>query len=148
LACQTALGTALMVTRGYAAPEVELTYSRAQEICQKGGDAPQLFSALWGVWYFYAWDADLYRVKGEFMLLQGAEEPDVEACFHTALEIAQRQGAKSYELRAAMSLARLWQCQGKRAAARQRLSEVYGWFTEGFDTADLQEAKALLEALG
>ena len=381
LACQTALGTALMVTRGYAAPEVELTYSRAQEICQKGGDAPQLFSALWGVWYFYAvrpeeqkavelatqlftlaqrahdstllmiahralgtsligqgelvqglehlrqglvlyhpqqhralafvygqdigvickqwsawalwllgypdqalqmtretlqraqevahlltlaysttfsatfhqfrretarakelaesalrlatdqefgvfialaqivlgevvepgeleegiaqtregiaafqatgaelllpfyltqlaeaygkvtqtdaglealdealaiverggehtWDADLYRVKGELMLLQGAEEPDVEACFHTALEIAQRQGAKSYELRAAMSLARLWQRQGKRDAARQRLSEVYGWFTEGFDTADLQEAKALLEALG
>ena len=52
LACQTALGTALMVTKGYAAPEVEQTYSRAQEICQKGGDAPQLFSALWGVWYF------------------------------------------------------------------------------------------------
>jgi predicted ATPase len=96
----------------------------------------------------HTWDADLYRVKGDLMLLQGAEEPDAEVCFYTALEIAQRQGTKSYELRAAMSLARLWQRQGKRDAARQRLSAVYGWFTEGFDTADLQEAKVLLEALG
>jgi predicted ATPase len=96
----------------------------------------------------HTWEAELYRVKGELMLLQGAEEPNAEACFHTALEVARRQGAKSYELRAAMSLARLWQRQGKRDAARQVLAEVYGWFTEGFDTADLQEAKALLEALG
>jgi predicted ATPase len=380
LACQTALGTALMVTRGYAAPEVEQTYSRAQELCQQGGEAPQLFSALWGVWYFYAvrpdvpkaielatqlftlahrvhdstllmiahralgsnlivqgkllqgleqmrhgsalyhpqqhralafvygqdigvicqqwsawalwllgypdqalqmtretlqraqevvhpltlayattfsaifhqfrretarakelaesalrlatdqgfdvflalaqtvlgevvehgeieegiirtregiaafqatgaelflpfhltqlaeahgkveqvdaglaaldealaivdrggehtWDADLYRVKGELMLLQGAGEPDVEACFYAALEVAQRQGAKSYELRATMSLTRLWQQQGKRAEAHELLAPVYGWFTEGFDTLDLQEAKALLDAL-
>jgi len=62
--------------------------------------------------------------------------------------VAHRQQAKSWELRAAMSLSRLWQRQGKRDAARQVLSEVYGWFTEGFDTADLQEAKELLEALG
>ena len=61
--------------------------------------------------------------------------------------MARRQQAKSLELRAAMSLARLWQRQGKRAAARQLLAEVYGWFTEGFDTADLQEARALLDAL-
>jgi predicted ATPase len=71
-----------------------------------------------------------------------------EACFVRALDIAHRQQAKSYELRAAMSLGRLWQHQGKRAAAYDLLAPTYGWFTEGFDTADLQEARALLEALG
>jgi predicted ATPase len=71
----------------------------------------------------------------------------VEACFQQALDIARRQQAKSLELRAAMSLARLRQQQGKRAQARELLAPIYGWFTEGFDTADLQEAKALLEAL-
>jgi predicted ATPase len=65
-----------------------------------------------------------------------------------ALAIARRQQAKSWELRAAMSLSRLWQRQGKRDGARALLAPIYGWFTEGFDTADLQEAKALLEALG
>jgi predicted ATPase len=65
-----------------------------------------------------------------------------------ALIIARQQQAKSWELRAAMSLARLWQRQGKHAAAHELLAPIYGWFTEGFDTADLQEAKALLEALG
>ena len=71
-----------------------------------------------------------------------------EIGFQTALAIARRQQAKALELRAAMSLGRLWQRQGKRDAARQILAEVYGWFTEGFDTADLQEAKALLDELG
>jgi predicted ATPase len=71
-----------------------------------------------------------------------------EACFQQALAIAHRQQAKSWELRAAMSLSRLWQRQGKRAAARELLAPVYGWFTEGFDTADLQDAKVLLEELG
>ena len=70
-----------------------------------------------------------------------------EECFIRALDIARRQQAKSLELRAAMSLARLWQHQGQRHAAYELLAPVYGWFTEGFDTADLQEAKALLEAL-
>ena len=70
---------------------------------------------------------------------------EVEACFQQALDIARRQQAKSLELRAALSLSRLWQRQGERAQARQLLAEVYGWFTEGFDTADLQEAKALLD---
>ena len=65
-----------------------------------------------------------------------------------ALTVARRQQAKSLELRAAMSLARLWQQQGKRDEARELLAPIYGWFTEGFDTADLQEAKALLEDLG
>jgi predicted ATPase len=70
-----------------------------------------------------------------------------EACCKQALAIAHRQQAKSWELRAATSLARLWQQQGKRAAAYDLLAPVYGWFTEGFDTADLQEAQALLDAL-
>ena len=75
------------------------------------------------------------------------DAPQAEACFHQALAVARRQQAKSWELRATLSLSRLWQQQGKRAEARQMLAEVYGWFTEGFDTPDLQEAKALLDAL-
>jgi len=75
------------------------------------------------------------------------QQEEAEACFQQALTVARRQQAKSLELRATMSLARLWQQQGKRVAARELLAPVYGWFTEGFDTADLQEAKALLEAL-
>ena len=76
------------------------------------------------------------------------DEAQAETCFHQALSIARHQQARSWELRAAMSLARLWQRQGKSAEARQLLAEVYGWCTEGFDTADLQEARTLLEALG
>jgi len=72
---------------------------------------------------------------------------EAEGCFQKAIEIAQRQQAKSLELRAAMSLSRLWQQQGKQAEARQMLAEIYNWFTEGFDTKDVQEAKALLEEL-
>ena len=75
-------------------------------------------------------------------------EAEAEQCFHKAIEIARKQQAKSLELRAVMSLSRLWQQQGKREEARQMLAEIYGWFTEGFDTKDLQEAKALLEELG
>jgi predicted ATPase len=95
---------------------------------------------------YYA--ADVYRVKGELLLSQAVPDPQqAEACFHRAIDIARRQQAKSRELRTAMSLSRLWQQQGKHEAARQMLAEIYGWFTEGFDTADLQEAKALLAAL-
>src|SRR5262249_43384803 len=92
--------------------------------------------------------AELYRLQGAVLLLQAV--PDVaqaEACFHQALALARRQQAKSWELRAATSLSRLWQQQGKRAEAHELLAPIYGWFTEGFDTADLQEAKALLDAL-
>jgi predicted ATPase len=71
----------------------------------------------------------------------------VEACFHTAIAIARTQHAKSLELRAVMSLSRLWQQQGKQEEARQLLADVYRWFTEGFNTKDLQEAKALLAEL-
>ena len=76
-----------------------------------------------------------------------SDEHQTETCFRQAMNIACRQQAKSLELRAATSLSRLWQQQGKQAEARQLLAEVYGWFTEGFNTADLQEAKALLEEL-
>jgi TOMM system kinase/cyclase fusion protein len=94
------------------------------------------------------YEAELYRLQGE-LLLAGSREHHAEAepCFRQALAIARRQQAKSLELRAAMSLARLWQQQGKQAEAHQLLAEIYNWFTEGFDTADLQEAKALLEEL-
>ena len=72
---------------------------------------------------------------------------EAEACFHKAIEIARRQEARSLELRAMMSLARLWQTQGKKNEAHRMLAEIYNWFTEGFDTQDLQEAKALLTQL-
>ncbi|SRR6266540_2097097 len=74
-------------------------------------------------------------------------EKEAEACFWQAIEIARRQSAKSLELRAVMSLSRLWKKQGKKDEAQKMLAEIYGWFTEGFDTKDLQEAKALLEEL-
>jgi predicted ATPase len=96
------------------------------------------------------WDeAELYRLKGDLLLQQSVEQHDeAEACFHQALRIAQRQSAKARELRAATSLATLWHRQGKSQDAYALLAPVYAWFTEGFDTADLQDAKALLEALG
>jgi predicted ATPase/DNA-binding winged helix-turn-helix (wHTH) protein len=102
------------------------------------------------------WEPELYRVRGT-LLLQArgvtldaphrAADVEAETCFQHALALARRQGAKSFELRAVMALSRLWQRQGKRQVAHQLLAEVYGGFTEGFDTTDLQEAKALLEAL-
>jgi predicted ATPase len=118
---------------------------------------------------FYA--SELYRLKGELTLQKGTrawrrgigspssptpslkphdprtEEQEAEGYFLQAIEIAKKQQAKSWELRATTSLARLWQQQGKQAEAHQLLSDIYGWFTEGFDTKDLQEAKALLEEL-
>jgi predicted ATPase len=95
------------------------------------------------------WEAEVYRLKGELLLQQAVPDtPQAEACFQQALAVARRQQAKSWELRAALSLSRLWQQQGKRAEARELLAPVYSWFTEGFDTLDLQEAKALLEDLG
>jgi predicted ATPase len=92
--------------------------------------------------------AEVYRIQGELLLLQAVPDAlQAEACFQQALTVARRQQAKSWELRAAMSLSRLWQQQGKRGDARELLAPVYGWFTEGFDTADLQDARALLEEL-
>jgi predicted ATPase len=95
------------------------------------------------------WEAELHRLKGELLLALSTDNAaQTETCFHQALDIARRQQAKSLELRGAMSLARLWQRQGKRTEAYELLAPVYGWFTEGFDTAALQEAKTLLEELG
>jgi len=92
---------------------------------------------------------EAYRLQGALLLRQAAPDAaQAEVCFQQALTITRRQQAKSLELRAATSLAQLWQQQGKRAEAREFLAPIYGWFTEGFDTADLQEAKALLEELG
>jgi predicted ATPase len=135
------------------------------EASGKGGQVEEgltvLAAALTGVNSkgnrFY--EAELYRLKGQLTLQKfqassskfQASNPQAEAeaaaCFHKAIEIARRQSAKSLELRAVMSLSRLWQQQGKKDEARRILAEIYGWFTEGFDTADLQEAKALLESL-
>src|SRR5262249_51130261 len=94
------------------------------------------------------YEAELHRLTGELLLQHAAAEAShADICSQQALDIARRQQAKSLELRAAMSLSRLWQQQGKRDAAHDLLAPIYGWFTEGFDTADLQEAKALLEEL-
>jgi class 3 adenylate cyclase/predicted ATPase len=94
------------------------------------------------------WEAEVHRLRGVLLLQQtGTQQEAAEACFQRALDIARRQEAKSLELRAATSLGRMWQEQGKQAEVRGLLAPVYGWFTEGFNTADLQEAKALLEAL-
>jgi predicted ATPase len=94
------------------------------------------------------YEAELHRLQGELLLAQAGNNRTVaEACFHQGISIARSQQAKSLELRAATSLARLWQQQGKREEARQVLAAVYNWFTEGFDTADLKDAKALLDEL-
>ncbi|HKA56370.1 MAG TPA: hypothetical protein VKJ47_22190, partial [Candidatus Binatia bacterium] len=111
------------------------------------------------------YEPELYRLKGQLVLQSGVRGPasenpnpqhltpsaqaeaEAEACFLRAIEVARRQQAKSLELRATVSLARLWQKQDKREEARQMLAEIYGWFTEGFDTVDLQEARALLDEL-
>jgi predicted ATPase len=93
-------------------------------------------------------DAELHRVRGELLIKRDtANTATAEEAFLSAIAIAQRQKAKSFELRAAMSMARLWRDQGKRDEARELLAPVYGWFTEGFDTRDLKEAKALLAEL-
>jgi predicted ATPase len=94
------------------------------------------------------YEAEVYRLKRELLLRQAVpDSPQAEVCFQQALAIAHRQQAKSWELRAATGLSRLWQQQGKRTEAYALLAPVYGWFTEGFDTADLQDARVLLEEL-
>jgi predicted ATPase len=211
LALHLALGSALMVSKGFGTPEVERTYTRARELAQQVGDTRRLFQALRGLRQYYlvhgklqaahelaeqllrvaeceqdaillttahkgyggvgqvdtglrllaeilavvetsgerVWEAELYRLKGTLLLRQGTpDEHQAETCFQTALGIARRQQAKSLELRAALSLSRLWQQQGKRVEAYDLLGPIYHWFTEGFDTADLQEAKTFLEELG
>ena len=99
------------------------------------------------------YEAELYRLKGTLRLQSAVASPksqvekEAEECFRKAIEVARCQSAKSLELRAVTSLSRLWQQQGKKQEAHALLAEIYNWFTEGFDTKDLQEAKALLEKL-
>jgi len=94
------------------------------------------------------WDAEFLRLKGELLFARDAAAgPDAEIAFRQAIDLARQQGAKSWELRAAISLSRLWQRQGKRPEAARLLAEIYGWFTEGFDTTDLRAARVLLDEL-
>jgi predicted ATPase len=94
------------------------------------------------------YEADIHRIAGEIARMSPeSDATKAEAYFDHALAVARQQQAKSWELRAAMSMARLWRDQGKRQQAHDLLSPVYGWFTEGFDTLDLKEAKALLDEL-
>jgi predicted ATPase len=94
------------------------------------------------------WSAEIHRLRGELTARLPCPDPaKAEDSFRTALAIAREQGTRGYELRAATSLARLWAEQGRRTEARELLAPLYGWFTEGFDTQDLKEAKALLEEL-
>ncbi len=93
------------------------------------------------------WDAEIHRLRGELLLIRGAEVSDAEAAFLRAIEIARSQQARSLELRSTMSLARLWITQHRSDDARGRLGDLYAWFTEGFDTPDLQAARLLLAQL-
>jgi predicted ATPase len=114
-------------------------------------DAMTHLSATGEIWY----EAELHRLRGTLLVQHvqqalGQEQTllsEAEACLHKALNVAHRQHARSLALRAAISLSRLWQRQGKHSAAHELLAPIYGWFTEGFDTADLQEAEALLADL-
>jgi predicted ATPase len=94
------------------------------------------------------YEAETHRLKGELLLKQeDSNAAEAQSCFQRAIEIARKQSAKSWELRATTSLARLLAKQGRREEARAMLAEIYGWFTEGFDTADLKDAKDLLDDL-
>lgn len=97
-----------------------------------------------GNWY----ESEMWRIRGELVCASDAADAgEAEACFIRALDIARARQAKSFELRAAMSVSRFWQGHGKRDEGRQVLADIYGWFTEGFDTADLIDARAMLEEL-
>jgi predicted ATPase len=96
----------------------------------------------------HLWHAELCRIEGEIRRQTGEIDVDVEACFANAIEWARQQQAKSFELRAAMSMARLWRDRGRRDDARDLLVPIYTWFTEGFNTPDLQDARTLLGELG
>jgi predicted ATPase len=120
------------------------TTGQVEDALQALTQALALVDKSGGNWY----EADIHRLQGEFLLIQSSDNHTAaETCFQRAIAIAQHQNAKSLELRAARSLSKLWQQQGKRQEAYDLLAPVYHWFTEGFDTADLQDAKALLDEL-
>ena len=124
------------------------------QACLRGGQTEQAYGVLTkelervrdtGVRYY---EAELHRIKGEVLLRRSASSrKEAEKCFHTAIDLSHDQGAKSLELRAIINLSDLLQKQGKKEKARQMLQDIYGWFTEGFDTADLKRAKQLLNAV-
>jgi predicted ATPase len=111
-----------------------------------------VFFVIWLIFHLIAWsvgysvEAEIHRLEGDLLLAENGPA-DAEACYVRALQVARAQQARSLELRAATSLARLWGEQGRSAEARDLLAPVYRWFTEGFDIADLKEAKALLDKL-
>ena len=145
IAAWRATGAALTVPYFWTLlAEVSASLGHTGEALQALADAHTLLEHHEERW----WEAEICRLRG-VVLLRQPETPQAEAepWLQRALDVACRQEAKSLELRAAMSLGRLWQQQGKRAEAYKLLAPIYGWFTEGFDTADLQDAKALLDEL-
>ncbi len=127
--------------------ELATAYGRAG---QPAAGLPLLAKALAsggrsGIRYY---EAEIHRCRGELLALQGAAPDEVAAHYRQAIQVARRQKARSWELRATVSLCRLWQSQGERETAQQMLAQIYNWFSEGFETVDLKEAKALLDELG
>jgi predicted ATPase len=135
--------------------DLTLWHVRFSECLEKQGDTDEALTALEAAVVHVErtgdtlWEPEVHRLMGDLLLRRDPDAPDrAEACYRWAIERARSQEAKSWELRAATSLARLWRGQGKPAEALALLSPLYGWFTEGFDTADLKEAKAMLDGLG
>jgi predicted ATPase len=125
------------------------------EACWKGGQIEEGLSAINDALVLVEqtgerwWETEIYRLKGHLLLAQSPDhQVEAEKCFQQAIELARGKEARSLELKATMSLGELWRDQGKLDAARDSLAEIYGWFTEGFDTPYLKKAKALLEELG
>jgi predicted ATPase/DNA-binding SARP family transcriptional activator len=144
IAMARSMGTELMMPHGLV---------RLAEACRRAGQAQKGLAAVADALATVNrtgerfCEAEAHRLKGELLWLEGADEADVETCFLRAIEVARRQRATSWELRAVMSMSRLWQEQGKEQEARRLLADAYDRFTEGFETPDLQEARSLLEAL-
>jgi len=148
---QQALGELAGIGSGFAAPQ--FLFFLASGLRKVGLHDDALGALALGVAHAeqqgqHYYDAELHRLRAEILLeMDGNAVEEAEVLFGQSLEIARRQEAKAFELRASTSLARLWRRQGKRAEARELLTPIYSWFTEGFDTADLKEAKALLDEL-
>jgi predicted ATPase len=112
----------------------------AWEACRRNAEVAEQGSEIWCL-------PEVHRLTGDVLALTGGDAAEVEAAYRRALATAAEQGARSWELRAATSLARLWRRQGRPGEARELLAPIFGWFTEGFDTADLKEAGSLLDEL-
>ena len=131
-------------------PHTYALLAQAYAGCQRGDDSLRLLDEALAITERTAehWiTPELYRLKGEIVLQAGGVTATAESYFQQSLTVARERSAKSWELRSAVSLARLWRDQGRSRQARELLVPVYDWFTEGFDTADLREAKLLLESL-